>query len=124
MWSKLQSNLLEPGVAEFKKVTDETAGWKTYNNSEANFTFKYPDAWGIISEYFYETLGGSKADRMTVTIGRNGKEEISINLRQAQCLSPCECREIGGNIIQTCSTDDPTVLEVFNRLISTFNFVE
>lgn len=32
---------------ESKPVTDETAGWKTYNESDFNFSFKYPNSWKV-----------------------------------------------------------------------------
>ncbi len=30
-----------------KKVSDETAGWKTYTNTEYGFEFKYPNNWAV-----------------------------------------------------------------------------
>jgi len=119
-----QSSLKEEKIEVYKKkLKDETADWKTYNNPEANFIFKYPEGWKIMSEYFYETLTGIKADKITVILGKEGKEEISINLRQAQCLSPCKCEEINGNIIQTCS-EKLEVLKIFNQVLSTFRFIK
>jgi len=100
---------------------EKKLNWNIYTNPEANFTFKYPEDWMIVSEYFYETLGGFKSKALTVTLGKEGKEEISINLRQASCTPPrCKCKEIGGNIVQTCSYDNLEVREIYNQILSTF----
>jgi len=104
---------------------EKKLNWNTYTNPEANFTFKYPGDWRIVSEYFYETLAGFKSKWLTVTLGKEGKEEISINLRQASCASPnCKCKEIGGNIVQTCSYDNLEVREIYNQILSTFEILK
>jgi len=97
--------------------------WNTYSNPEAKFTFRYPKDWDIISEYFYETPAGFKSEGMTVTLEKEEKGGISINLRQAMCSSPCWCKEVKDNIIQTCPKDSEA-LEVFNKIVSTFKVLD
>lgn len=97
--------------------------WNIYSNPEAKFTFRYPKDWDIISEYFYETPAGFKSEEMTVTLGKEEKGGISINLRQAMCSPPCWCREVKDNIIQTCPKDSEA-LEVFNKVVSTFKVLD
>ena len=127
--SELEKNInetIQPSIEkeiEKSDVVSETTNWKIYNNTKANFTFQYPKDWKIISEYFYETASGIKSKKLTVTLGKNEKEEISINLRQAQCNAPCKCKEINENIIQTCS-QNPEVLKIFNQIISTFEIIK
>lgn len=43
----MQSNLLKPGIAEFKKAINETANWKTYTNAQYGFEIKYPESWYV-----------------------------------------------------------------------------
>jgi hypothetical protein len=97
--------------------------WHTYSNTEANFSFRYPKDWKITSEFFYETPAGIKSDAMTVVLESNSKAGISINMRQAMCSSPCWCREVKGNLIQTCS-EDSGILEIFNKIVSTFRTIQ
>ena len=44
-------------------IQSETANWKTFNNSEFNFTFKYPPSWTMIStipqDYRNKMLGNN-----------------------------------------------------------------
>jgi len=35
-------------VSSISIPPDETAGWKTYTSSKANYSFKYPDSWPIV----------------------------------------------------------------------------
>jgi len=98
-----------------------TKNWNIYSNPEAKFTFKYPKNWVIDNEFNYETLGGIKSERRTVYLKRvNGSSNDWI------CINPIRFSttgatwvEIEGNIIATYS-QDPEVLDVFYKLIKTF----
>ena len=104
----------------------DISDWKTYNNSETDFTFKYPKNWEIVNDYFYETLSGSRAERRTVNLKRNIENKMNnwilINQRQFLC-DQGKCEMIAGNEIGTYSKDFE-VLNVFDQIVSTFKFIE
>ena len=114
-------------VETFKALTlDETSDWKTYDNSETNFTFKYPKNWEISEDYFYETVSGVKPERRTVNLKEIGENKLNnwilINQRQFLC-DQSKCEIIAGNEIGTYSKNSE-ILIVFEQIISTFKLIE
>jgi hypothetical protein len=103
-------------------ISDEITNWKTYENPEVNFTFKYPLDWEITDDYFYETAGGVKAKQRTVILREKGDENsndwIRINPRQFQC-SLGKCEGVYDNTIATYSQNSG-IINVFNQILSTF----
>jgi len=112
-----------------EEVEDEIAdtsvssvqAWQTYTNPAANFTFEYPKDWEIREEYFYK-------DNPDPTIVICGKEEpegviancIQINMPQF----PCETVSwVNRNWIGIC-VNDPGIVGVYEKLVSSFIFIE
>jgi len=100
--------------------------WKTCLNPEADFTFKYPVEWVVEDEYFYETPAGEKAEYLTVILRETGNEALNdrivINSRQPQCEFGT-CVEVGPHLISTY-TDDPEILDIFDKIVSTLEISE
>jgi hypothetical protein len=49
-----------------KPTTDPTANWKTYINTEANYYFKYPQNWTIVSNCKFGTICFSMVEEVFV----------------------------------------------------------
>ena len=97
-------------------------GWQIYASPSAGFTFQYPEGWMIEQEYYYETLGGEKAEHPTVVLrqirNENPNGVIAINQRQFQCAEG-KCAEIGSILIGTYS-DNTEILSVFDDIVASF----
>lgn len=48
--------------------TDEFSGWKTYNNTDYEFSFKYPGTWSIVSD----TIKTATTTRKTLNMDADG----------------------------------------------------
>ncbi|MEA2097636.1 MAG: hypothetical protein U9P70_00970 [Patescibacteria group bacterium] len=128
-----RSKISEPVEPSQKKVVEviekeDTSEWNIYNNPEVDFTFKYPEDWEIIADYFYETAAGSRADAPTVILRKIGNEnvnnEIAINARQYSCEEEIgKCVDLHNVYIGTHSKDQE-ILETFDQILSTFKFIE
>ncbi len=49
---KTETTTATPTTTTTQTTTDETANWKTYSNSSAKISFKYPSIWSITNEEF------------------------------------------------------------------------
>ena len=116
----------EVEIPEENQPKDETVNWRVYSSSETNFTFRYPENWEIIDDYFYETAAGIKSEQRTVILQKIGDEDsnnwIRINPIQFQ-YHIGKCIETNGNTIGTYSKDSE-VLEVFDNIVTSFQIVQ
>ncbi len=119
------------GVLGHKKLTQPTkttpiaveqVGWNTYSNPNVKFTFQYPQNWEIRVDYFYK-----ESAVPTIVVCRKSEEKdvmvncIQINMPQA----PQGKREIRieGNYVALYS-EEPELLAVYDKLITTFKFIK
>jgi len=109
-------------VINNKEVKNETTDWQTYSNPKANFTFKYPNDWEIIEDYFYETAAGSKAKNPTIVLQKIGDDDSNNWIRINQRQFNCECGKCAG-IFGTYSKDSE-VLNIFDRIVESFKKIE
>ena len=118
----------ENNRCEIRQEKDETADWKTYRNSKANFIFKYPDDWEIIADYFYETPAGYIASTPTVILQKIGNNisnnEITINVKQFSCQENIgKCVDLYGRNIEAyvgTHSENKEVLQIFDKILDTF----
>jgi hypothetical protein len=117
-WSR--KNLLEIPIVFGEEIFQTLSDWKTYNNTEANFTFRYPSDWKIDVDYLYETPGGVKAKERTVDLSKEGEKfGIAINERQFPCPTQEVTKWGHTNYIGTCSKD-PQFLDIFGKILASF----
>lgn len=45
----------------------DTSSWKLYDNTKYNYTFRYPQSWGVI-DYLYDSLTKSKKDQYKLVL--------------------------------------------------------
>ena len=105
-----------------EKKNISISDWKTYSNPEVNFTFKYPNNWEIIDDYFYETASGAESETRTITLQKikdeNSNNWIRINPRQFQ-------REFGKCEGIFCTySEDQRILDIFSKMSATFELIE
>lgn len=68
----------------FKYIFAGTLSWKTYTNSEVNYSFKYPSNWYFCEEIyskldtFYVHVSDKKIDCSNITFDKNSKYTISL----------------------------------------------
>ena len=122
--SYIPKTLIEIPVVFSEELLVIPADWKTYNNPEANFAFRYPSDWEITADYLYETPARSKAHERTVTLGKIGeKAVVQINMRQC----PCPSREVSKSgytdYIAICSEDSET-MDIYKKILASFRIIK
>jgi len=113
--------------AKEKKVVDETANWKTAENTKLNFSFKYPSAnWEIAVRDDVDFDGVVLTPKVLGDYG-------TIHISKADCKSVIQthpgkisfCKEIDDLAIYASVGGNETNLrtaEMLNKILSTFKF--
>ena len=121
-YNKVSEPIKKDAVIDNDEIKNEIANWQTYSNPQASFTFKYPNNWEIMEDYFYKTAAGIKAKNPTIVLQKVGDDNsnnlITINQRQFQCEWG-KCKGIVGTY-----SKDTGVLDVFNKIVESFEKIE
>ncbi len=109
---------------EKSRNSNQTDKQKVYSNSKASFTFRYPDNWEIINDYFYHTAAGVAAEDPTVILqkkgDRNPENWIMINSRQFNCEKG-KCATVANQITVGTYSKDKEVLSVLDEVVKSFS---
>ena len=121
---------------EFMFKKNETSAWKTYSNSEVDFTFKYPLNWEVKEEYQYKSAACQMnseckgvhyilLNRIDYTrqtkMGEKDKHGIAINMPQCTGIKWSNLR--GNNWI--CVFDEnPEVLNIYEEIKESFQLID
>ncbi len=95
-----------------------------YVSPSNGVSFIMPEGWWVISDNYYTTAGGSKADYPTIIINgptEAGEETVAINQRQMQCQDiHAQCLEINENY--KIGAYDPSLEASYllNKIVLTF----
>jgi hypothetical protein len=122
--SYIPKTLLEIPVVFSEKLLVIPDNWKVYDNSNSNFTFRYPLNWEITEDYLYKTPAGVEAKERTVLLGEIGeKAVVQINMRQCSCPSREVSKSSHTEYVAICSTD-PEILDIYKRIVGSFRIID
>ncbi|MBU4338962.1 hypothetical protein KKB43_04785 [Patescibacteria group bacterium] len=120
---KIQQPQISPAMEPVASIEDEMKNWQIYSKPELDFTFKYPQGWNVIQDYFYETAAGIKASNPTIILQKIGdnniNDEIRINSRQFDCEHG-KCAEVIDYMTVGTFSKNLEVLDVFGKIIKSF----
>jgi hypothetical protein len=115
---------------------DQTASWKTYVDSELNYSFKYPTDWKVIPNYYTTAAGvtGRVGETITPSNSKNpsDNERIDIGGRQVDCesLKNLNRQEHPSGVlcktiypVYTFSTDSK-IISVFNEIVNNISDIK
>ena len=118
------------------KAVNEIANWKTYNNPEVNFTFKYSNYWEIKEDYQYKSVACSADPKCkgvrniflnkmedSRIAGLCEREKCGIAINMPQC-NGIKNSDLPGNNWICLFDESPDALKIYQRIKDSFQLKE
>ncbi|MSU54891.1 MAG: hypothetical protein EXS48_03635 [Candidatus Staskawiczbacteria bacterium] len=127
--TKISGNINSEDLSMILQIlsTFKFTDWTMYTDEEYGISFQYPSTWVIEKQFSPLSPQSDKRDGFNLYFENDKPNSINIDHTEMDCDTLIgrgfHCSMIGGHIVRTNSRD-AKVLEIFNKILSTFKFTK